>query len=130
MIALASVGCSFPLLVPPPPDGSFESSLRHLENRLATTKQYEYNHWSFEATAATAELIGEAFTCAPGHLRRSEVSVERLDLVRSRTEKLVQVLLSISQLVPLLTCEMAPLAIRCSPPAPLVVLLTCDVITY
>jgi hypothetical protein len=109
MIALASVDCGFPLLIPPPPDSYFDSSLQHLQNRLAKSKQYEHNHWSFEATAATAELIGEALTYAQSD---SKIPVGRLDLIKSRTEKLVEVLLSISQLEPLLTCEMAPLAIR------------------
>ncbi|VUC24190.1 unnamed protein product [Clonostachys rosea] len=108
LIALASVDDIFPLLVPPPPDSSFETSLECLQTRLTAAKKYEKNHWSFESTAAAAEMIGEALTFAPNS---SRVPIQRLDLVKLRTDKLVAALLEISQIAPLLTCEVAPLSI-------------------
>ncbi|CAH0025139.1 unnamed protein product [Clonostachys rhizophaga] len=108
LIALASLDDIFPLLVPPPPDSSFEKSLECLQTRLAAAKTYEKNHWSFESTAAAAEMIGEALIFAPNS---SRVPIHRLDLVKSRTDKLVAALLEISQIAPLLTCEVAPLSI-------------------
>lgn len=109
MITLASVNSCLPLLVPPPPGTSFESSLHRLRIRLAASKSYERNHWFFEATAATAEMIGDTLMSASS---RPAVSTEQLELVRSKIDTLVEVLLSISQLEPVLTCEMVPLTIR------------------
>jgi hypothetical protein len=109
MISHSSVEASFPRLVPLPPDNSFEAAMKQLQARIEASKIYDHKNWSFEATAAVAELTGEALSHAPDY---SSISAERLALVRSRTEQLLELLLNIGQVEPLLTCVMTPITIR------------------